>query len=103
MSKAGDKHWDWQPIETAPKDGSRILISLPGGHWDDFYVVRWEEGNWMPTGEGKAITEQRILRCYTRPSWVKLDDPPGSLCRNDEPAPSPEEMAWNKRARGLWS
>lgn len=49
----------WQKIETAPKDGTWIIVSEPSGTWMDF--VRWSEGSWRswPTtifggGEGDS-------------------------------------------------
>ena len=36
----------WQPIETAPKDGSHILglrVDPGGAH---FYVITWWDGRW---------------------------------------------------------
>ena len=57
----------WQPIETAPKDGTRILLCSNGGavwmgHWvcrSGAYLINgwtrynqvdigWEPSNWMP-------------------------------------------------------
>jgi hypothetical protein len=35
---------DWQPIETAPKDGTPVLL------WDPDGVCRAEEARWSPNG-----------------------------------------------------
>ena len=85
------KHWDWKPIETAPKDGTEILIALPGGHSDHFHVVFWKDDAWNHRFSLLRITEAAIQHCDARPSWVELDDPPGSLCRDDEAAPTNAE------------
>lgn len=40
---------DWQPIETAPKDGTRILVYVPDSenvlsvYWDDEFVFKFDE------------------------------------------------------------
>lgn len=41
----------WQPIETAPKDGSFIIVSAgvarnPGG--SDMCIARYDQGSWVP-------------------------------------------------------
>lgn len=52
---------EWQPIETAPRDGTWILVYVNGtvtnaffylGHWDDGdYFSRMEPTHWMPLPE----------------------------------------------------
>lgn len=83
----------WQPIETAPKDGSRILVYQPPNMWrrhpastgerEEFIqVVYWHQpgnpernGFWTPT---------------IRPThWMPLPDPP--LARATPRAPQQEE------------
>jgi hypothetical protein len=46
MTKAADNTLDyWQPIETAPKDGRRILVCCAA---DDLFVVaQWRIDDWI--------------------------------------------------------
>lgn len=56
----------WQPIESAPKDGSDILISGVGSRrWID--VGRWYKGGWRNDGFGtiSGVTH-----------WQPLPEPP---------------------------
>lgn len=56
---------EWQPIETAPRDGRTVLIftnrpirqwaiarwiGAPHNHWGDGYE-RWDATHWMPLPE----------------------------------------------------
>jgi hypothetical protein len=53
----------WQPIETAPKDGTEILA------WDgDQHIVAWFDGDWR-------FSDDR--QCFPT-HWQPLPAPPGS-------------------------
>jgi len=61
----------WQPIETAPKDGTRYLIFQPyGGGFDIYeacYVGGYESGNvWFSKGRD----------VYNPTHWMPLPPPP---------------------------
>ncbi len=62
---------EWQPIETAPKDGTTILICKPGMKTP--WMAKWEEmrrapDRWSAIGLG---------RCPFDPThWMPLPSPP---------------------------
>ena len=66
----------WQLIETAPKDGTKILIYEDLGWEKLIYVVRWVDawvnpsiGAWLEAdGEGHAT--------YDPTHWMPLPEPP---------------------------
>lgn len=64
-----NKH-QWQPIDTAPKDGSIIVAYNAGSHSDNKYeTVMWSDGAWRP----------RKDTCITYPYlkyWQPLPEPP---------------------------
>jgi hypothetical protein len=68
----------WQPIETAPKDGTWILIYKPFNlcGFDDSewflgkYMVRWFDGYW-------CISQNQMLEYPTH--WMPLPNPPQTL------------------------
>jgi hypothetical protein len=71
---------EWQPIETAPKDGRAILLlPLHGftatvGRWDDRYTRQWhalvagEDANWSDLGGRDPI--------FDASHWMPLPEPP---------------------------
>lgn len=61
---------EWQPIETAPKDGTKVLLWDDGvtiGEWSE-NVHPWNDGNWWV--EGGQVTTQ------TATHWMPLPEPP---------------------------
>jgi hypothetical protein len=64
----------WRPIETAPKDGTRIHLGfLHSQNWD--VVAHWECGDWALTGTGPSAD-----RLHGRPApshWRPLPRAPG--------------------------
>lgn len=67
----------WQPIETAPKDGTRILAYQPLGMWhsarpwrgERIEVVYWHQPA-NPKAEGLWVPSHRPTH------WMPLPDPP---------------------------
>lgn len=113
MSKSvAVKMSDWQPIETAPKDGNSILLGTAGApavwtgyfrqerspgmmRWTDNQIYRWTRDgymdlNWNPT------------------HWMPLPDPPDAGVDVAEVKPgsarpmSVEKVGKDKRGRVKW-
>lgn len=81
---------EWQPIETAPKDGTRIFVWQPDGRWrtnsashgdrgEHVQVVYWHnpynsnsEGFWVGGTSGRA---------YRPTHWMPLPSPPSSTAK----------------------
>lgn len=60
---------EWQPIETAPRDGTPFLGYWAGGKHDcSFRAIKWHKENWWETNEDYRTSE---------PShWMPLPEPP---------------------------
>lgn len=46
---------EWQPIETAPKDGTQILVPVGNGLFD---VVSWWDNAWREGTNGLRLQRQ---------------------------------------------
>ena len=82
----------WQPIETAPKDGTSILIYTTGRHWREGWSdEEFGEGNknpevmeasWQPwysdemEGWMPANLDEEYGRFYEATHWMPLPEPP---------------------------
>ena len=63
---------EWQPIETAPKDGTQILVYEPEEKYTPIYVVVYDNGKWI-----EASGEQYANWKPTH--WMPLPLPPKDL------------------------
>ena len=52
LAGAGRQQAEWQPIDTAPKDGTRVLVVVTG----DVFIAHWSD-------------EAAFERCETKPGW----------------------------------
>lgn len=93
---AGEMRDEWLPIETAPRDGTPLLIFVPNG-WNMF-VARWEEGAHRPSYRDGLDRDTRevIVVPEVNGAWVA-----GGDMGNDEtieffarPHPGPYPTHW---------
>ena len=61
---------EWQPIETAPKDGTRVLVVERG----TVSIADWFDGNGWEPGACWWATDSGSLRDVTH--WMPLPEPP---------------------------
>lgn len=67
---------EWQPIETAPKDGTPILIYAPR---DELRPVR--EARWFTASAWRgwwAYDGDRIVREVSVTHWMPMPEPPAT-------------------------
>ena len=61
---------EWQPIETAPKDGTRVLLVIDHGEWGDkVWTGLWADG-WI-VSYGKTTNEPT--------HWMLLPEAPNDF------------------------
>lgn len=67
---------EWQPIETAPKDGRSILCFIPlSGGCDRMLVLRWDDGKFL--GEpAQWKTDVHSFVGFDPTHWMPLPTPP---------------------------
>ncbi len=78
---------EWQPIDTAPKDGTRILVVGADGyvtiaHWqetvwldDSFDCPDCPETHWMPLPGTKALFNPYRGPDLSAEEWRRLNEP----------------------------
>jgi hypothetical protein len=66
----GEPQSPWMPIETAPKDGTSILVTMAGGGNGPYYVLYWNDSFFesVESGEGPSIDHLT--------HWMPLAEPP---------------------------
>ena len=81
---------NWQPIETAPRDGTHILaawvpVNLP--RWVR-ETIMWMDGEWVATWSHGPI--------LSRPThWVPLPDPPRPMTNTPDRTPPADHAEWD--------
>lgn len=76
---------DWQPIETAPKDGTRVLLFINRtygekfilGHWDDNKYSKNPRPYW--TNDSQSAYGIVVTRENQPTHWIKIPEPPKCL------------------------
>lgn len=71
-------------MDSAPKDGTDILICTPGGNSDHYYVVAWNPDLRPPQWQCRwswdmRLSEEFLANCHIPPMWMDLPLHPGSL------------------------
>ena len=63
----------WQPIETAPKDGTEVLLWLGQSQYPRSELGRWDvDSPYGPTWRCRAVHFSETLMSH----WMPLPDPP---------------------------
>ena len=82
---------EWQPIETAPKDGTWILVFEHDEYSPSIHVVRWGQPEWgggdltwvtMALGPNPDTYDPHPVT-----HWMPLPDPPTTLPPHQGPTP----------------
>ena len=72
----------WQPIETAPKDGTWILVFEPSRYPPHHHVVQWgppEWGDWPDTWVTMALgPNPDTYDAEDATHWMPLPEPPSA-------------------------
>jgi hypothetical protein len=77
---------DWQPIETAPKDGTGVLGWWP--LWTAFPVrIWWQNNQWRMAEDHPATWYDGMPRWHGPTHWMPLPEPPGSDTANHPEIP----------------
>jgi len=82
--KAMREALEWQPIETAPKDGSEVLgVYKPESYSADYSIIRWNERRktWVAMADGSDSIQSQgdTWTYYHEPyitHWMPLPKPP---------------------------
>jgi Protein of unknown function (DUF551) len=68
---------EWQPIESAPKDGTKIILAFIREHWKPIVTVgAWIDDAPISTNEWMAWTSIGLIGCIEPTHWMPLPEPP---------------------------
>lgn len=73
-----DQKDGWRPIESAPKDGTGIILASWGGTSDGYAFPWWlEESEWVGDWLLTAERLQAHLGSFPATHWMPIPPPPG--------------------------
>ena len=65
----------WQPIETAPKDGTRVILGNPNNPYGEWpFMGEFDAGKWRIHIDGQTIDPTH---------WMPLPEPPPTVEREE--------------------
>lgn len=91
----GYEAMQWRPIETAPKDGTRILLYYPASNdlgYDRTVAGRWDIDRFSSrpkpywTNDLERMLGVRVLRAFPPSHWMPLPAAPAALAKPGEKA-----------------
>jgi hypothetical protein len=62
---------EWQPIETAPKDGRRVIIAIEG--CPRAQISEWDVAAWVTIMAGRDWIGHKVTH------WMPLPEPPSKI------------------------
>ena len=73
----------WMPIETAPRDGTEVLLFTPGTEDEALLAGHDEPAPYTFIGlfdaKGEWVTAESELNWYTPTHWLPLPEPPSEV------------------------
>ncbi len=74
---------EWQPIETAPKDGRTVIVNCREGRFAAYYYPYYAEGGMgYEGGDGwsESLSGEQVMTSYGSPThWMPLPDAPNGV------------------------
>lgn len=74
---------EWQPIETAPKDGRTVIVNCREGRFAAYYDPYYAEGGMgYEGGDGwsESLSGEQVMTSYGSPThWMPLPDAPNGV------------------------
>lgn len=90
----------WEPIETAPKDGTPILVTNGIGVFDAYWerrgaITQTDSPGWV---DGETDKYEDLVVFHTLTHWMPLPSPPQAQSQIEEPGTGDDVSAEDKSA-----
>ena len=67
---------EWQPIETAPKDGTPIILGFPDMACEGYWMCDPSRNHWGETGWFASDSDVLFEHPWKPTHWMPLPEPP---------------------------